>query len=183
MALPQFCRPASPLPLETPMPLLILTVGQIAGLAVAAASDMAKRTIPDAACFMVGLCGLLARVIEQPRGAPLSIGVAVLLFAALTLLHAAGLLGGGDVKLLAACALGPPPVALPRLLMAVVMTGGVLGAVHLAMRHLPRPAVAPAGAGTLRRVYAAERWRILRHAPLPYGVAIAAGGVWTLLTV
>lgn len=165
------------------MPFLILAVGQIAGLAIAGASDMAKRTIPDTVCLVVGLCGLLARVIEQPAGAALSVGVAVLLFAALTLLHAARLLGGGDVKLLAACALGLPPVVVPRLLMAVILAGGVLGLAHLAMRHLPRPALAPAGAGTLRRVYVAERWRILRHAPLPYGVAIAVGGFWTLLTV
>ena len=47
---------------------------------------------------------------------------------------------------------------------------------------LPRPAGARAGASTLRRVWAAERWRILRRAPLPYGLAIACGGIWTVLT-
>ena len=33
-----------------------------------------------------------------------------------------------------------------------------------------------------RRVYAIERWRHLRHAPLPYGVAIACGGIWTIFS-
>jgi prepilin peptidase CpaA len=50
------------------------------------------------------------------------------------------------------------------------------------MRHLPYPNLAPAGSSLVRRVYAIERWRHLRHAPLPYGVAIAFGGIWTILS-
>jgi hypothetical protein len=38
-----------------------------------------------------------------------------------------------------------------------------------------------AGWSQFTRICRIESWRIRRHAPLPYGIAIAAGGVWTLL--
>jgi prepilin peptidase CpaA len=68
------------------------------------------------------------------------------------------------------------------LLAITALAGGVLALVHLMMRQLPYPNLAPAGSSLVRRVYAIERWRHLRHAPLPYGVAIAFGGIWTILS-
>jgi prepilin peptidase CpaA len=69
-----------------------------------------------------------------------------------------------------------------QLLTVTALAGGVLAALHLIMRAMPSPRLAPAGSSLARRVYAVERWRHLRHAPLPYGVAIASGGIWTILT-
>jgi prepilin peptidase CpaA len=48
---------------------------------------------------------------------------------------------------------------------------------------LPAMRPLPAGRGRFVRIYGVERWRIRRRGPLPYGVAIAAGGVFTLLHV
>jgi hypothetical protein len=31
-------------------------------------------------------------------------------------------------------------------------------------------------------VLSAERWRIARHGSLPYGVAIACGGIWVIVS-
>lgn len=107
--------------------------------------------------------------------------VALTLFVVLLLLHSRQVLGGGDVKLLVALAIGLPPYGVLYLLVATALAGGVLCMVHLTMRHLPRPRTPPPKSSRLRRVYAIERWRILRHAPLPYGVAIASGGIWALL--
>jgi prepilin peptidase CpaA len=90
-------------------------------------------------------------------------------------------MGGGDVKLLAALAIGLSFAQSIQLLTVIVLTGGVLALAHLMLRTLPAPDLAPAGSSLLRRVYAVERWRHLRQAPLPYGIAIACGGIYSLL--
>jgi len=70
--------------------------------------------------------------------------------------------------------------SLLQLLTAMSLAGGVIALLHLALRGLPRPTLPPVGSSFVRRIYAIERWRNLRRAPLPYGVAIAAGGIWIL---
>jgi Flp pilus assembly protein protease CpaA len=79
-------------------------------------------------------------------------------------------------------AIGLPLTGVIQLLTITALAGGVLALVHLMMRQLPYPRLAPVGSSLVRRVYAVERWRHLRHAPLPYGVAIASGGIWTILS-
>ena len=157
------------------------TIASLALLACAAWRDLATRLIPDAICIALAALGLAVRAASGAWAALASIGVAVLLFALFALVHARGLLGGGDVKLITAAAVQLPPDQIPRLLAAISIAGGALAALHLALRRLPAPARVPAGAHKLRRLYAVERWRIHRRGPLPYGVAIACGGAWTLL--
>jgi prepilin peptidase CpaA len=98
------------------------------------------------------------------------------------LVYTRGWIGGGDVKLLVALATGLPLTGVVQLLTITALAGGVLALVHLTMRLLPYPRLAPAGSSFVRRVYAVERWRHLRRAPLPYGVAIACGGIWTVFS-
>src|SRR6266516_4526730 len=98
----------------------------------------------------------------------------------LLVIYQRGWMGGGDVKLLVALAIGLPLMGVIQLLTITTLAGGVLAVVHLMMRLLPEPRLAPAGSSLVRRVYAIERWRNLRHATLPYGVAIARGGIWTV---
>jgi prepilin peptidase CpaA len=109
--------------------------------------------------------------------------VAVGLFAALLPLHARGAFGGGDIKLITALAVGFPPLSTVDFLVATVMAGGVLGCVYLSLRLFPEPSpLAPRPrAWPPRRVLALERRRASRRGPLPYAVAIAAGGVLTLM--
>jgi prepilin peptidase CpaA len=104
---------------------------------------------------------------------------ATILLLLLIVIYQRGWIGGGDVKLLVALAIGLPLMGVIQLLTITALAGGVLALVHLMMRLLPYPKLAPAGSSLVRRVYAVERWRNLRHAPLPYGVAIACGGIWT----
>jgi prepilin peptidase CpaA len=169
----------------------LLTIGL---LAVAAASDLATRTIPDQACIALALLGLGVRLFTGITALALSAGVAVALFAVLVLAHARGALGGGDVKLAAAMALGLAPAQTYRFVVATVLAGGVLGLLHLALRRVPPPApslaraVARSGsrcsglASLVRRIATVERWRIRRNGSLPYGIAIACGGAWVMLT-
>ncbi|MFZ4406664.1 MAG: prepilin peptidase [Paracraurococcus sp.] len=152
-----------------------------AGLALLAAAlhDIAARTIPNALCLAVALAGLAARAWADELAPALFAALAVFLVALLA--WRCRVMGGGDVKLLAACALLAPSGAVPSLVLAVALAGGVLALGYLALRRLvPAPAVARP-AGLAGRALRAEAWRIRRRGPLPYGVAIALGTFFTLL--
>jgi len=161
------------------MPHVVLELGTVIVVALlwfAAWCDVATRTIPNRICIALAIIGLIIRVNSGLPAVALSVGTVVVLFVALALLHARKVIGGGDVKLLAALALGLPLLGTYHLIVATVFAGGLLALLHLTLRLLPSPAPCPAGAAIPRRVLAAERWRIRRHGSLPYGVAIACGG-------
>jgi prepilin peptidase CpaA len=143
--------------------------------------DIATRLIQNEICLTLALLGIAGQL-ASPRQVVQSLVVAAILFLLLFAIYQRGKMGGGDVKLLVALAVGLPLTGVMQLLTVTVLAGGVLALVHLMMRLLPYPRLAPAGSSLLRRVYAVERWRHLRHAPLPYGVAIASGGIWTILS-
>ena len=94
-------------------------------------------------------------------GVAFQLGVAAVTFAVLAGLFALRAMGGGDVKLLTALALWIEPMPFLRLLIMMALLGGVLtvvfGAWHIARRRKDRLAI-------------------------PYGVAIAAAGLWVLGT-
>lgn len=97
----------------------------------------------------------------------LALGCAIVVFCAGAAAFAIGALGGGDVKLLAAISLFAGPHRLPSLLFVTAIAGGLLGLAMLAGAPIGRPAMA--GTAPLR-----ARLR----GGLPYGPAIAAGGLW-----
>ncbi|WP_425066229.1 A24 family peptidase [Reyranella sp.] len=97
----------------------------------------------------------------------LSIACAGALFLVGAAAFAAGILGGGDVKLLAAVGLFAGPAQVVDLLLVTSITGGLLGVAALA--GAPLGPVSGRGAATLR-----GRLR----GRLPYGPAIAVGGLW-----
>ena len=89
----------------------------------------------------------------------MQLGVALAAFAVLAGMFALGMMGGGDVKLLTALALWIEPTAFLQLIIIMALAGGVLtivmGAWHFLRRQKDRLAI-------------------------PYGVAIAFGGLWVL---
>lgn len=103
----------------------------------------------------------LASGLEPWPGMALQIGLALLVLAVCAGLFALHMLGGGDAKLLAALALWVPPGAFADLLLVMALAGGVLAAAMLA------------------------GWRQVtgKAAGVPYGIAIAAGGLWVLPTL
>lgn len=159
--------------------LLISPLGCGAVLLAAAARDIATRSIPNRLPLLLAAIGLVLQSHDGTIGtAALAAG---LVFAICTVGWMVGLMGGGDVKLLAGIAFCVPPSAVLTLVTATGLAGGVLGLFYLALRHaLPRPVHAGASQRLAARVLRAERWRIGRGSPLPYGVAIAAGGLFTL---
>jgi prepilin peptidase CpaA len=156
----------------------ILALLALLGLAAAALNDVALRRIPNLLAAIVALAGLARQLMVGAPAVALLAAGCVLLGA--TLLWLRGVLGGGDVKLLAATGLLLPAAAIPAMLLATALAGGVLAMLHLALRgRLAVPARTRA-AGTLRRILRCEAWRIRRGAPLPYGVAIAAGTAFVM---
>jgi prepilin peptidase CpaA len=147
-------------------------------LILAAAHDLAARTIPNGASLALAGAGLVLRL----AGGDLAEGMLAAggVFAAAALCWQAGWLGGGDVKLLAALALALPPAGtLPMLAWTSLWGGGIALLYLLLLRVVPPPApIRPAG--LLRRLLRAERWRIRRRGPIPYGCAIALGGLTVL---
>ncbi len=154
---------------------------QIPLLLYVAAIDIATRLIHNEICLTLALLGIVSRI-AAPTHIIESLVGATILFLLLIVIYERGWIGGGDVKLLAALAIGLPLTGLVQLLTVTALAGAVLAAAHLMMRLLPYPGTSPAGSSLLRRVCAVERWRNLRRAPLPYGAAIACGGIWTLLS-
>ncbi|MHC2620503.1 prepilin peptidase CpaA [Bradyrhizobium huanghuaihaiense] len=159
----------------------IVSVLQILLLLYVATIDVATRLIRNEICLALALLGIASQLGSSMQIAE-SLIAAAILFLLMLVVYIRGAIGGGDVKLLVALAVGLPLTGVIKLLTITALAGGVLALAHLVMRNLPYPKLAPAGSSLARRVYAVERWRHLRHAPLPYGVAIACGGIWTILS-
>src|SRR3954471_21699283 len=132
--------------------------------------DIATRLIRNEICLMLALLGIV-RQFASPMQVTESLIAATILLLLLIVIYQRGWIGGGDVKLLVALAIGLPLMGVIQLLTITALAGGVLAMLHLILRLLPYPKLAPVGASFVRRVYAIERWRQLRRAPLPYGVA------------
>jgi len=151
-------------------------------LVIASLNDIAARTIPDLTSLGLLAIGLAVRLVDHNVVAALAASAAVFLLGGLCWRF--GWLGGGDVKLLAACAWLVPPALVPQLVLLTAIAGGVLACLYLllscvarASRTLTRARRSRSFAGRIGRV---EWWRIRRRAALPYGCAIA---VATLLTL
>jgi prepilin peptidase CpaA len=138
-----------------------------AGLISAAASDLSRRIIPNWLALTVGAGGVIFRLATANwHGIWASVGVAGILFVALRLLSGLGALGGGDVKLITAVALGQSPMAMPPILLAIAVTGGAIAIFYLMRDRL------------LRRNEGHVAGASSRQLEMPYAPAILAGVVW-----
>ena len=156
-----------------------LTLLAAALLILAAGCDILTRLIPNAIPAALAVLGLALRLIDGSWPWALLAGGVV--FGLCFLCWLRGWMGGGDVKLLGACALAVPPAAVFPMVTLVAIAGGALAFLYLAARRVvPRPAPLPAGLrprGFLGRALRAERWRLSRGVALPYAVAIAIGSL------
>ncbi len=150
----------------------MLAVAAIA-LAWGAVSDLRAYEIPDAVSIVV--CLTFFPFAFLTRGAPVwpSLATAGAVLAVGVLLFARGWMGGGDVKLLTAAAVWCGPTLLPGFGFVTGFAGALLAVLLLTplRRLLPAP---PAVAVALTGGHTALRQ------PMPFGVAIAAGGAWVL---
>lgn len=151
-------------------------------LAIAVLSDVAIRTIPDRTWIGLLLIGAAVRLFTGDMLVGVAVVAAVLV--AGTVCWRFGALGGGDVKLLAACAWLVSPLQVPKLVLLTALCGGALACLYLALSFVARASRLPP-CPTRRqclaaRIRRAEWWRIRHRASLPYGCAIAAATLLTL---
>lgn len=143
----------------------------IAALLAAATEDAWRLQISNRICLAVAIGAILCALIVGPDvGLWKNALLTVATLAVGTVLFARGAMGGGDVKLLAALSLWFDLAAGWRMMVAVALVGGVEVAVVTILRKLPWP----------------NHWRdriaLLRASrELPYGIAIAVGGLLAVL--
>jgi prepilin peptidase CpaA len=156
-------------------PHLVPLAGFAGLMATAAFEDYRKLIIPNG--LILGLCILWpAHVVTAPTLTLAAAGFAALcataVFIAGALLFSRGLIGGGDVKLLAAATLWAGPGGTLPLLFLTGLIGGLLCLLLLtpagALIAAARPAVGDASGDPARSAK-----RVL----VPYGVAIAAAAL------
>lgn len=140
----------------------VLLAGLAIALLFAAFTDIRSRQISNRLNLAIALAAPLfwwASGLSLWPGVAFQLGIALAAFALFAAMFAAGLMGGGDVKLLTALALWIEPTAFLQLLIVMALAGGaltvVMGAIHFLRRQKERLAI-------------------------PYGVAIAFGGLWVI---
>ena len=142
--------------------ILTLAAALSALLVIAALTDMKSRIISNRLNIAVAvLAPLFWMATDLPLwpGIALQLALAGAIFAVFALMFALGMMGGGDVKLLAALALWFPPQPMLLLLLIMSILGGVVTAVTVLHHKLARRVGQP---------------------EIPYGVAIALAGLWVV---
>jgi prepilin peptidase CpaA len=153
-------------------------------LLFAAAHDVAVRTVPNLVSLIVAISGLGLNTLDGRL--PQALFSGGLVFAGAWYCWRRGWVGGGDVKLLGACALLVPPAAVPQLMLSTAIAGGGLALLYLTLARLLSASAMSPRADVIRRanlgprIWRVERRRIRRGQSLPYSCAITAGVLLTL---
>jgi prepilin peptidase CpaA len=147
---------------------------------VASLCDIAVRTIPNRLALALAIAGIGTAVVDGYIFGSLLAAAGIFVVSALCWRR--GWMGGGDVKLLGAAALGMPAGSALTFVAAVAIAGGVLAAFYLVARRLMPFSRSPRPTGKFARAMRVERWRISRGGPLPYACAIAAGVLFVNLS-
>lgn len=156
----------------------VLVALSVAVLLGAVLNDLAFRTVPNWISLALLALGIGIRTLDG--GLALGLLACVLILLGAGFCWQRGWLGGGDVKLLAACGILVPPGLSGVMLLNVALAGGALALVYLALGRL---LTVPGGAcppGRLRSIVWAERHRIHLRSPMPYASAIAVGALLVL---
>jgi len=143
--------------------LLLIALGVT--LIVAAVIDVRTFTISNRLNLAVALSApayWLSVALAPWPGMAIQLAAGGIVFLVLAGAFYAGMMGGGDVKLAAALALWLPPAGILKFLVLMSIAGGVLTIAILAWHRIRRSKGRP---------------------EIPYGVAIAVGGLATLAEV
>lgn len=170
------------------LPTYLCFAGFLSMLGLAAFKDLRERRIPNRLTAGLALLyPVFVLVSPAPVAWPAALGIAAVVFLVGLGLFARDLIGGGDVKLIAAVTLWAGPEHFVPFMLITTVTGGALSLISLFYRrwagvieaHLAALGLAAIG-GLVSIVSAAPR-SVATAAPppatLPYAVAIAAGGV------
>jgi prepilin peptidase CpaA len=144
-------------------------------LLAAAITDIWKFIIPNLISLAV-IALFVALALLQPFPIPWGshVGAAALFFAGGLLLYRFNILGAGDVKLLTALSLWAGFGHLADLLLGVALCGGGLAVALIVGRRIFFSLVLLGSAPESRSIPRV----LVQGEPVPYGVGIAAGGIW-----
>lgn len=164
----------------------VLTAILIVGmgiLTVIAYGDVRTRRIPNVLSLAIAILGLVRIILlHNPVSAGQTLAAGGAIFAAGFLLFWNGAIGGGDAKLVAATALLVGYHDLCNFLLLMSVCGGGLALAMLARDTLSlQPWFPLRGARTPSATGTAQRFTVPARSTVPYGVAIAAAGVVTLI--
>src|SRR3984957_10834666 len=106
---------------------------EIVLLLYVATIDIATRLIRNEICLALAVLGIASQFADPMQVAESLIAATILLIL-LLVIYQPGLIGGGDVKLLVALAIGLPLTGVIQLLTVTALSGGVLALAHLMMR-------------------------------------------------
>jgi prepilin peptidase CpaA len=151
---------------------VLAIVLQIFLLLWVAVMDIRVRLIPNTVCMLLAGFSIARLPFGDTQYLVMLVCIVTLLTGVLLILYSRGWLGGGDIKLLTALAIGLSLTEVFQFFYVTAIAGAGIALVYLAIRLPPYPSLAPSFG---------ERWRNLLRAPLPYGVAIACGGMWVVL--
>ena len=160
------------------MTILMITVHWISGaacplaLAYAVVSDSRHLTIPNWTCIVIATAFLPAALISGlgPLAITVHYGTGLGVVLAGIILFAKGIIGGGDLKLLAAASIWTGWAGVLAFLFLVAVLGGVLALVILAAHRLK------GRFGVLAKV----KWigeGAAKSQPIPYGIAIGVAAL------
>ncbi len=136
-----------------------------------AVSDFCDYVIPNRLCLAIALlfpAYVLARGGDVDWAGAILVAAAV--FAVGACFFALNLAGGGDVKFLSAAALWAGPAWIVPLLAITALSGGVIALMMLSRFRFARPHPEDGPSGGARASSLKQ--------PMPYGVAIATGGLY-----
>ncbi|MEC3910681.1 prepilin peptidase [Sphingobium sp. CR2-8] len=139
---------------------LIALLGAL--LIVAAITDLRSRIISNRLNLAIALLAplwWLASGLEPWPGMAVQLLVGVIVFVLFAALFAAGMMGGGDVKLLGALALWFPWQAVLSMIVLMAMLGGLVTIVTVIHHRMTKR---------------------LGQPEIPYGVAISVAALWLL---
>ena len=147
-------------------------------LLAAVLHDIAFRTVPNWMPAVLLALGIGIRALDGGLASGLLACVLILLGAGFCWHR--GWMGGGDVKLLAACGVLAPPGFPGVMLLDVALAGGALALLYLALGRVLSAPGAACPPGRLRSILWEERHRIHSRSPMPYASAIAVGALLVL---
>jgi prepilin peptidase CpaA len=152
-------------------------------LAIIACEDARTRRIPNYLSIAIAILGFARMMIVGDYiGAIHTVAVTSVVLTAGLLLFWRGIVGGGDAKLVAAMVLLVGYPNLIGFLFLMSLCGGALSLAILAQDKLQRGSVCPLSPGrTSVEPQAAASKAVAARTTVPYGVAIAAGGVITFV--
>ncbi len=153
-----------------PLALAAASALAVAALVTAAATDIAHRRISNRVVLVVAFSSLALLFSLPPADAAASIGLALAVFVGGTAAFAWRLVGGGDVKLLAATALWVGTSLFSLFIVVLSLASVAIALCMLAGERWVRRTV-PSGLSPETGL----------RAPLPLGVAIAVAGIVAIL--